>query len=465
MTESLLFLTGHLAVDNLQRELAQMKPEFQYRVENIGVKVAALMSTAIVSRRLENIDGIHRVILPGLFNGELDSLTEQFGVPFERGPKDLRDLPEFFGAARRDADLSDYQINIFAELVDAPNQTIDEILREARQNRNDGANVVDLGCLPGKKFPHLEETVQALKADDFLVSIDSMDNDELLRGGRAGADYLLSLHQGNLWIAEECSAIPVLIPQDGELSTLYSAIDSLSTQKLDFIADPILDPFPFGLTQSISRYVELRHRYPECEILMGTGNLTELMDAGTGGITAVLLSIMTELEIRALLTTQVSTHACRAIREADLARRLLHAANVDKQLPRRYDSGLMGLHERKPFAYSSSEIEALSTSIRDRNYRVQVSEDGIHLFNKQGHTVATDPFDLFDNIDVQGDLSHMFYLGVELARAQIAWQLGKRYLQDNELEWGVARRDLEPVVPDQRVSDNNESDKTGSDIT
>ena len=34
--------------------------------------------------------------------------------------------------------------------------------------------------------------------------------------------------------------------------------------------------------------------------------------------------------------------------------------------------------------------------------------------------------------------SHAFYLGVELARAQVAHQLGKRYVQDNELRWGVA---------------------------
>ena len=36
------------------------------------------------------------------------------------------------------------------------------------------------------------------------------------------------------------------------------------------------------------------------------------------------------------------------------------------------------------------------------------------------------------------DASHAFYLGVELARAQIAFQLGKRYVQDRELDWGVA---------------------------
>ena len=39
---------------------------------------------------------------------------------------------------------------------------------------------------------------------------------------------------------------------------------------------------------------------------------------------------------------------------------------------------------------------------------------------------------------MEQDGSHAFYLGVELARAQVAHQLGKRYVQDNELRWGVA---------------------------
>ncbi len=38
----------------------------------------------------------------------------------------------------------------------------------------------------------------------------------------------------------------------------------------------------------------------------------------------------------------------------------------------------------------------------------------------------------------QNDASHAFYLGVELARAQIAWQLKKRYVQDEALDWGVS---------------------------
>ena len=52
--------------------------------------------------------------------------------------------------------------------------------------------------------------------------------------------------------------------------------------------------------------------------------------------------------------------------------------------------------------------------------------------------MAADPFALFPQLAVERDGGHAFYLGVELARAQIAHQLGKRYVQDNELRWGYA---------------------------
>ena len=53
--------------------------------------------------------------------------------------------------------------------------------------------MIDLGCLPDTPFPHLEDAVQALKAEGLQVSVDSADADELTRGNRAGADFLLSL--------------------------------------------------------------------------------------------------------------------------------------------------------------------------------------------------------------------------------------------------------------------------------
>ena len=46
-----------------------------------------------------------------------------------------------------------------------------------------------------------------------------------------------------------------------------------------FLADPILDPIPFGFTASLVRYHALRQRHPDVRIMMGVGNLTELTEA------------------------------------------------------------------------------------------------------------------------------------------------------------------------------------------
>lgn len=442
MSESLLFLTGHLAHANVCQELEALdSPAFTYRVENIQVKVAALMTTNIISRRLKKVEGIDRVIVPGLVAGNLDLLVEQFGIPFVRGPKDLRDIPEYFGQENRVADLSGHAVQIFAEIVDAPNMSVEEIIVLAETYRRDGADVIDVGCLPGVAFPHLQDAVKELKQKGFTVSVDSLSVDDLLAGGEAGADYLLSLKESTLWVADEVEATPVIIPQQQQdLESLYRSIDALTAKGKPFLADPILEPFPFGFTDSIVRYHALRQRYPQCNILMGTGNVTELVEADTSGMTAILLSVMAELNIGALLTTQVSQHARRTVSETDLARRIMFAAKRDGSLPKRYDSGLMTIHDKNPFPYTAQEIAETAAAIKDPSYRIQVSEDGVHLFNRDVDLLATDPFELMPNIEVSGDLSHMFYLGVELGKAQIAWQLGKRYLQDNDIDWGVARR-------------------------
>ena len=55
------------------------------------------------------------------------------------------------------------------------------------------------------------------------------------------------------------------------------------------------------------------------------------------------------------------------------------------------------------------------------------------------------------------------FCAYELARAQIAWQLGKRYVQDSELDWGVARM-RESTDAEARIiaSPREEKTKAGS---
>jgi dihydropteroate synthase-like protein len=439
MAERLLFLTGRLARPRLERVITSLAGrDFNYEIVDIGVKVAALMTAEIVRRRLPPPLRADRVILPGRFRGDLDALAAHYGTPFQRGPDDLKDLGEFFGRKGPPPDLSRHDVRIFAEIVEAPNLPVSSIIERATLYRRDGADVIDLGCLPDTPFPHLEEAVAALKQEGFTVSIDSADPEELRRGADSGAKYLLSLTEKTLALAEEVEAVPVVIPaRHGDMKSLIRAMDKLDRRNRPYLADPVLDPIHFGFTRSLCRYAELRRIRPEASILMGTGNLTELTDADSTGVTAVLMGVVSELAITNVLVVQVSPHCRRAIAETDWARRIMFAARESASLPVGVAPALLGLHDRKPFPDTPDEIAEMASMISDANYRVAVAEDGIHIYNRHGHRIARDPFQLFPHLGVEADGSHAFYLGVETAKAEIAWQLGKRYVQDQPLRWGV----------------------------
>jgi dihydropteroate synthase-like protein len=440
MSERLLFLTGHLALPRLEKVLASLDaPGFEWSAIDIGVKVAALMTEAIVARRLPRPLEASRVILPGRCRADLVRLSEVFGVPFERGPDEIQDLPAYFGKGGRALDLTRHDVRIFAEIVDAPSLGIDAILAQAASLAARGADVIDLGCLPDTPFPHLEEAVQALVAAGFSVSVDSADAGELGRGSKAGARYLLSLTEHTLDLAAEAGITAVLVPaQHGDVDSLMRAAESAAWKGIPALLDPILDPIHFGFAASLVRYAEVRRRLPDAEMLMGTGNLTELTDADSVGVTAALMGICSELAIRNVLVVQVSPHTRRTIEEHDAARRLMFAARRDDSLPRDYGRALLQVHDRSPFAASPADIGTVAAEIRDANYRIATAEDGIHLFNRDGHHVAGDAFSLFPQLSLGADTPHAFYLGAELMKAEIALRLGKRYAQDEPLDWGCA---------------------------
>ena len=281
MAEHILFLTGHLARPRLEKILGESgELGFTWSVLDVGVKVAALMTERIISRRLPRPVAANKVMVPGRCRADLKNLAAEFGVEFIRGPDELKDLPSYFGRRARNADLSRHDMRIFAEIVDASTLTIDGIVERAASMRAAGADVVDVGCLPDTPFPHLEDSVRALRDNNHAVSVDSANTEELRRGAQAGAQYLLSLTEETLPLAVETGTTPILIPAaHGELSSLLRAAEAAEKLGIRAILDPILDPIHFGFMNSLARYAELRRLLPAAEILMGTGNLTELTDA------------------------------------------------------------------------------------------------------------------------------------------------------------------------------------------
>lgn len=441
MADRLLFLTGHLAERRLNEIVDQLAPKKAlWRVHNLGIKVAALMTEALVEKRLPAPLEADRVIVPGRSRMNLDRLTDHFGVAFERGPDELIDLPQYFGKGGKPPDFSKHDLRIFAEIVEAPGVSIDAMLARAAAYRAQGGDVIDIGCQPDVEFPHLEEMVAALKNAGHKVSVDSGNGEELRTAAEAGADFVLSLDETNLDLIAGTACIPVLVPKPhGDLQSLVRAIDKAEQMGLKgAMADPILDPIHFGFTKSLERYAELRRLRPKAEMLMGTGNLTELTDADSQGVTALLLGICSELAIGNVLVVQVSPHTTRTVAEHDAARRLMYRAKSDQSLPKGYGGGLISLHDVKPYAHSRADINEMADEIKDKNFRIAVSEDGVHIYNRDGHHVGRDPFEFYPKLDVDDEASHAFYLGYELAKAEIAAALGKRYAQDNPLDWGVA---------------------------
>jgi dihydropteroate synthase-like protein len=440
MPERVLFITGRLARGRLERVLGSLGAmPFEWRVHDIGVKVAALMTEEIIRRRLPRPVEADRIIVPGRCHADLGKLSAELGVRVERGPDEITDLPRYLGAKGRPPDLARYDIRIFAEIVDAATTDVARIVARADALKGAGADVIDLGCLPDTPFPHLEESVRELKQRGLMVSVDSADPGELERGIKAGADHVLSLDEESLALAEGTACVPILVPRPhGDLDSLVRAAEAAKKREIACILDPILDPIHFGFTESLTRYAELRRRLPEAEMMMGTGNLTELTEADTSGITAVLIGICSELAIKNVLTVQVSPHTRRTLEEHDAARRLMFAAREDQALPKEYDVGLLQIHDRVPFAATPDEIETLADQVRDKNFRIEAAEDGIHVYARGFHRIERDAFQFFPDLHVEQDGAHAFYLGAELTKAEIALRLGKRYIQDEPLDFGVA---------------------------
>jgi len=431
-----LFVTGKLAEPLLRETLAGMDAPFEREVAVMGISVAALMTTDWIGRFLKAPGDADLVLLPGHTQGEIEPLAERLHTRVEKGPKDLRQIPEHFGMAAVRADYGAFDVRILAEINNAPGRPLPEILGLARRFADSGADVIDVGCTKGRPFPELRAVVQALRAEGHRVSVDSFDAAEIRTAVSAGAELVLSVNSANLEVARGLDATVVAIPDFGDgLDSLDRSIATLEGWGVGYLVDPVLEPIGFGMAESLNRYYEVRRRHPQAEILMGIANLTELTEADTTGITALLLGYCQELGIRWVLTTEEIPWARGAVRETDIARRLMHYAVAKKSLPKHVDGRLLTVKDPRASLYSEAQLRAMQAQITDRDYRIFSDGERLHVFNAERFVSGTDIAEIFAQLDVE-EPSHAFYLGRELTKARLALQLGKSYRQEGELQWG-----------------------------
>jgi dihydropteroate synthase len=435
-----LFVTGRLAEFALRQVVDRLAAEvgFVAEIAVLPITVAALMTPRWVARHVEVPPGIDRIILPGYCGGDLAPILEKAaGVPVERGPIDLADLPRHFG--RTDWSPSDYgayQIEILAEINHAPKLSPEALIEQARRFRQEGADVIDLGCDPGSRWEGVKEAVSALRREGCRVSIDSFDPVEVGDAAEVGAELVLSVDSSNRERALHWGVEVVAIPdRPGTLEGLDDTVGFLERRGVPFRIDPIIEPIGFGFAASLGRYLEVRRRYPEAAMLMGVGNLTELTDVDSAGVNTLLLGFCEEQGIRSVLTTAVINWARSSVREIDLARRLVHHAVSRRRLPKHVEPRLVALRDPEVAEFGAGNIAELQRRIRDPNWRIFAEAGLIHALNNEHLLSDTDPFRLFEKMGVH-DPSHAFYLGYEMMKARTALTLSKTYRQDQALEWG-----------------------------
>ena len=449
-----VFVTGRLAEPALRRVIDEMAPPFAYDIAVLGITVAALMTTPWIARHLHVPDGVDLLLIPGLCEGDLQIIADTFGVRVERGPKDLHQIPTHFGRAAV-RHYGDCDIEIVAEINNAPRLTRETLRETAAYLHRSGADVIDLGCTPGLAFPALADVVRELTANGMSVSVDTFDADEIRTAVAAGAELVLSVNGSNIDVARELAATDarvVVVPEPGgHVDTLDPTVKQLARWGVPFVIDPILDPIGCGFIASLERYTEVRRRYPEAEMLMGIGNVTELTAADSTGVNALLIAICQELGVRTVLTTEVIPWARGAVREVDVARRLMHYAITQHTPPKGVDNRLLTVKDAEQLTFSDAELRTLQADLTDSNFRIFADRDGITVLNDRRFVQGTDIQAIFDELEVD-EATHAFYLGKELARASLAVTLEKTYRQEGALAWGYLTPPDDPTSAHVRLT-------------
>ncbi len=372
--------------------------------------------------------------------------------------------------------------HIVAEIPDAPQLSDSRIREISNYYKNSGAGIIDIGMISGEdnsgEIPRIVNAVRSIAR--IPISIDSLNRNEILAAVNSGIDLILSLDFTNIemWLnllgSDKCPRrslghiasslkIPsVIIPRDEKgripgngnlrIELIEKLIKKLKKENYKkFIVDLVLDPPNMGFVEAISTYSYFRKKHPEIPMLLGVGNITELMDADSIGINAVLAAIASELEIDLLFTTEASPKTKGSVGELSMAARMMYLSKKRKQYPKDLGIDLLYLKEKRIIenVIDPREKNIKEVSItRDRELQLEGVEFRIYAGDSKINVVyyknknpklklsgesASKIYKEMIRRGLTKNLEHAAYLGRELEKAEIALKLGKNYVQDKEL--------------------------------
>ncbi|PCN50156.1 dihydropteroate synthase [Candidatus Geothermarchaeota archaeon ex4572_27] len=483
------------------------------------------MGLGYIADRLASMD-LSRydcILIPGMIPGDASIITSRLGVPAYKGPKHAADLAYVLRALASGAKLSTTRpacevlaeglrakaldelgglegsidrsralrvgrgrrcrwvgggapIRVVAEILSAPLLSDEELVARARRLVAQGADVVDVGMLSDDPRPHeVRRLVRAVRrAVEVPVSVDTVDEDEVVEAVRAGADMVISVTPE---LAERFGKVAGIVgfrraayvvvpytpgrgPARGAKERAHEALRAAREVRRwgarKVIIDPLLDPpIAPGCFEALEACRLIKSRSPATPLMLGAGNVTELMDADSVGVNALLAALAVELGVDLLLTAEGSDKTRGSVEELAVAVRMACLARRRQAPPKDLGIDLLRLKEKRRREVDGVEVEGVMVvEASSRGGPPMDPAGSFKVWVDRGRGVIAvahyrrgelrpsmvvegrRAMDIRDELVERGlvsDLKHAFYLGYELAKAEVALKTGRSYVQDEPL--------------------------------
>ncbi len=489
----ILVVTGRLAENAVRKSVQNMAD-----VLVLDIEVASFITPALLKRYLYDTR-YNLVLIPGLASGDFRALERESGTPVMLGPKhavDLgfvlsyseditfsREVPacELLARMRRTnafekiAELEERSVSPFiikgvklggnsrmkvmAEIVDAGHLSRQELMDKILYFIQNGADIIDLGISLDTEPDEVRNAVEVARSATLApISIDTLDPLLINAALDAGVDAVLSLNSENIDEVKENIiqnlATAVIIPDcAGDLESLFNNIESARNSGINnIIADPVLEPPGYGLVESINRYYEFRKRDLTVPLFFGAGNVTELIDADSIGINAILAVSAMELDASVLFTPEYSDKAHSSVSELKAASIMMALARERGSAPKDMGIDLLKIKEKRRRAFSTMPEDIIEAEGSERwhldpagCFKIDITDDQImegklypgkiiarNRNNSIAGATAKEVLDTIIRLGLVSRLDHAAYLGRELMRAELALKFKRSYSQDDE---------------------------------
>jgi dihydropteroate synthase-like protein len=514
-----LLVTGKLAQETVKEYAKKSTVETQ----TLGLKtaVAAFLTPQTILEQLKDtkLTGFNAILVPGLVRGDTSLISKATGIPTFKGPRYAADLPiildslcevqlstttpaddllreklqkqalqEIEKTEKNRAELlkkpssilignlavgKEFPMRVLAEIVDAALMDKEEIQQTAKRFVSAGADIIDVGMVAGESQPDKAKCVVQWvnQVVDVPVSIDTLDPAEIKAAVKAGVDLVLSGDAGNIEkIAPFASKVAVVViptnqsqgffPKKAEDRVKYLEEIIAKAKKLGVtrcLADLIVEPS--DILDSFIAFKQFAARNPDVPLFVGVSNVTELIDADSVGVNAVLARLSSEVDAGILLATEKSDKAKGTVAEEVAAAKMMFLAKKRGSVPKDLGIDLLILKDKRnheePY---DKRLEATAKVVNVSEKLEPATLDSAGMFkiaiDRAQGVLAAVHFTSLDmakptcivkgktadgvyakilELDLVSRLDHAAYLGSELAKAEAAMRTGKEYVQDTIL--------------------------------